>query len=41
MKKIKNLLVLLLFLVSTVSFTACAKNDRTKYRKESFKCYKY
>ena len=34
MKKIKNLLVLLLFLVATVSFTACAKNEKKEEKKE-------
>ena len=34
MKRIKNLLVLLLFLVATVSFTACAKNEKKEEKKE-------
>lgn len=34
MKKIKNLLVLLLVLIATVSLTACGKNDKKEEKKE-------
>ena len=36
MKKFKNLLALLLVLVTAVSFTACGKTDKKEEKKEDF-----